>query len=218
MRAKLLPAAAFLLAAAAVTGVATAGSGPVRVVLGAPAIDLYHSASVRVSGITARSAQVRAAGAIDRAGLAYEWKPYRWQALRARGGTWHGLLPAPPLFGIYRLQLRFDRGRKVLSSPRWLLRVFPHGTMARRPFPTAAAAVHSYVAHLPGHQALVALRPWPLASFDHRDALLNRQFVIAYAPRGDSRPSSRLGRFISTVRNGYHGRWRVLEATTQPYG
>ena len=125
MRAKLLPAAAFLLATAAVTGVAAAGNGPVRVVLGTPAIDLYHSASVRVSGITARSAQVRAAGAIDRAGLAYEWKPYRWQTLRVRDGTWHGLLPAPPLFGIYRLQLRFDRGRKVLSSPHWLLRVFP---------------------------------------------------------------------------------------------
>ena len=43
-------------------------------------------------------------------------------------------------------------------------------------------------------------------------------FVIAYAPRGDNRPGSRLGRFISTVRNGYHGRWRVLEVTTQPYG
>jgi len=218
MRAKLMLAAAFLLAAAAVTEVAAAGSGPVRVVLGTPAIDLYHSASVRVSGITARSAQVRPFGAIDRAGLAYEWTPYRWQALQARDGTWHGLLPAPPLFGIYRLQLRFGHRRKVLSSPQWLLRVFPRGTMARRPFPTAAGAVRGYVAHLPGNKTLVALRPWPLASFDHRDALLNRQFVIAYAPRGDSRPNSRLGRFVSTVRNGYHGRWRVLEATTQPYG
>jgi hypothetical protein len=218
MRAKLMPAAAFLLAAAAVTGVASAGRGPVRVVLGAPAIDLYHSASVEVSGIDARSAQVRPVGAIDRAGLAYEWKPYPWQALRARDGTWHGVLPAPPLFGIYRLQLRFDHGRKVLSSPRWLLRVFPRGTMARRPFPTAAAAVRGFVDNLPGHQTLVASRRWPLASFDHRDELLNRLFVIAYAPRGDSRRSSRLGRFISTVRNGYHGRWRVLEATTQPYG
>ncbi len=218
MRAKLMLTAAFLLAAAAVTGVAAARSGPVRVVLGTPAIDLYHSASVRVSGITARSAQVRPVGAIDRAGLAYEWTPYRWQALRARDGAWHGLLPAPPLFGIYRLQLRVDRGRRVLSSPRWLLRVFPRGTMARRPFPTAVDAVRGYVARLPGHQTLVASRRWPLASFDHRDALLNRQFVIAYAPRGDNRPNSRLGRFVSTVRNGYHGRWRVLEAATQPYG
>jgi hypothetical protein len=42
--------------------------------------------------------------------------------------------------------------------------------------------------------------------------------VIAYAPRGDSRPGSRLGLFVSTVRSGFRGRWRVLEATTQPYG
>ncbi|HEY2741059.1 MAG TPA: hypothetical protein VGI69_02630 [Gaiellaceae bacterium] len=217
MRAKLMLAAAFLLAAAAVTEVAAAGSGPVQVVLSAPAIDLYHSASVRVSGITAHSAQVRPVGAIDRAGLAYKWKPYRWRALRARDGTWHGQLPAPPLFGIYRLQLRFDRGRKVLSSPSWLLRVFPHGTMARRPSPTGLAAVRGYVAHLPGHQTLVALRRWPLASFDHRDPRLNRLFVIAYAPRGDKRRSSRLGRFVTTVRDGYHGRWRILQATTQPY-
>ena len=90
--------------------------------------------------------------------------------------------------------------------------------MARRAFPTAVAAVHSYVAHLPGHPALVAAKVWPLASYDHRDARLNRQFVIAYAPRGDNRASARLGMFVSTVRNGYHGRWRVLEATTQPYG
>src|SRR5436853_2641549 len=133
MRAKLMLAAALVMAAGAVTGLAAAGSG--RVVLHASAIDLYLSASVRVSGITARSAQVRPLGANDRSGLAYEWKPYPWQALRAGVDTWHGLLPAPPLLGIYRLQLRV--GSKVLSSPRWLLRVLPHGTMARRASPTA---------------------------------------------------------------------------------
>jgi len=215
MRAKVMLAAA-LVAAGAVTGLAAAGSRPVRVVLHIRTIDLYHSAPVHVSGITARSAHVRPVGANDRSGLAYEWKPYRWQALRASGGTWHGLLPAPPLFGIYRLQLRV--GSKVLSSPHWLLRVLPHGTMARRASPTARAAVRGYVNQLHGNQILVAARAWPLADYDHRDARLNRLFVIAYAPRGDSRPGSRLGRFISTVRNGYHGRWRVLEATTQPYG
>lgn len=211
MRVKLI--LAVLVAAGAFTG-AVAGSGPV--VLHVSAIDLYHSASVRVSGITARSAQVRPLGANDRSGLAYEWKPYRWQALRASGGTWRGLLPAPPLFGIYRLQLRV--GSNVLSSPHWLLRVLPHGTMARRASQTARASVRGYVDHLHGHQILVAERVWPLANYDHRDRRLNRLFVIAYAPRADNRPGSRLGRFISTMRNGYHGRWRVLEATTQPYG
>lgn len=215
MGTKLMLAAALVVAAAAVTEVAAAGSKP-EVVLGTRSIDLYHSAAVRVSGIAGRSAQLRPVGANDRSGLAYEWKPYRWQALKALDGTWRGLLPAPPLFGIYRLQLRVV-GR-VMSSPRWLLRVLPRGTMNRRAFPTSAAAVRGYVAHLPGDETLVALKRWRLAGYDHRDPRLNRLFVIAYAPRGDHRPGSGRGEFISTVRDGYRGRWRVLEATTQPYG
>jgi len=224
MRVKLLLAAASVLGAAAITAAAAAGhaaadgSRPVRVVLDTPAIDLFQSASVRVSGIATRSAQVRPVGAIDRAGLAYEWTPYRWRALRIRHGIWHGVLPAPPLFGIYRLQLRVDDCRTVISSPRWLLRVFPHGTLARRSFPRPVSAIRHSVAQLRGHKVLVASRPWPLAEFDHRDPRLNRLFVIAYAPRGDNRPSSRLGLFVTTVRDGYHGRWRILQATTQPYG
>lgn len=140
MQTRLMLVAALVVVAAAVTGAAAAGSKP-DVVLGTRSIDLYQSASVRVSGIAARSAQVRPVGANDGSGQVYEWKPYRWQALRPHNGTWRGLLPAPPLFGIYRLQLRVDR--KVLSSPRWLLRVLPHGAMAvahfRRPPPRSAA-------------------------------------------------------------------------------
>lgn len=48
-------------------------------------------------------------------------------------------------------------------------------------------------------------------------ALPHRLFVVAYASRGDHRPDSRLGLFITTVRDGYQGGWRVLQATTQPY-
>jgi len=217
MRVKLLLATAFAVGAGALTAAANAGH-PVRVVLGSPVVDLYHSAPVQVSGTTADSVDVRLVGAIDRAGRAYEWSPYPWRALRASRGTWRGLLPAPPLFGIYQLRLRLDHGRSFLSSVRWLMRVFPRGTMKRPSFPTAVGAVRGFVAHLPGHKVLVAVRRWPLAKFDHRDPRLNRQFVIAYAPRGDKRPDSRLGLFITTVRNGFHGRWRLLEATTQPYG
>jgi hypothetical protein len=121
------------------------------------------------------------------------------------------------LAGIYQLEVRVDHGRK-LSSRRWLLRVFPRGTMARRSFPTAVAAVRDYVASLPGHQRLLALRRWSPAAYDHRDPHLHRLFVIAYAPRGDSRSSSRLGSFVTTVRNGFRGRWRVLGISTQPSG
>jgi hypothetical protein len=220
MRAKVLLATAFTVGAAALASVASAGhnsSRPVRVVLGSRVVDLYHSDSVRVSGTTAGSVQVRLVGAIDRAGLAYEWTPYPWRVLRVDGGSWRGLLPAPPLFGIYRLRLRLDHGRSFLSSPRWLMRVFPRGTMKRPSFPTAVGAVRDFVFHLPGDKVLVALRRWPMATFDHRDPRLNRLFVIAYAPRGNTRPGSRLGLFITTVRDGFQGRWRLLEATIQPY-
>ena len=161
---------------------------------------------------------MRLVGAINRAGPAYQWSPYPWRALRDHRGTWQGLLPAPPLYGIYRLRLRLDHGRRFLSSDRWLMRVFRHGAMRRPSFPTAGGVVRSFVADLPGRKVLVASKPWPLAKFDHRDLRLNKQFVIAYAPRGDQTPASRLGFFISTVRNGLHGRWQLLEATTQPYG
>jgi len=223
MSAKLSLVTALAIGAAGLTAVANAahtqqGQRPVRVALGPRVVGLYHSPSIRVSGTTADSVEVRLVGAVDRAGLAYEWTPYRWLALRIRQGSWRGLLRTPPLFGIYRLRLRLDHGRRFLTSPRWLMRVFPSGTIKRPSFPTALAAVRGFVSRLGGHKVLVASRPWPLAKFDHRDRRLNRLFVIAYAPRGDTRLSSRLGLFVSTVRDGFQGRWRVLEATTQPYG
>ena len=189
----------------------------VRVTLLPRVIDLYHSASIIVSGLSARHADVRLLGAIDRTGLAYEWRPYPWRPLRLIGNSWHGLLPPPPLLGIYQLQLRLDDGRMLFTSPRWLLQVFARGTMAHRSFPTAVAAIRDFVAHLPGNQRLAALRQWPRAAFDHRDPRLHRLFVIAYSPRGDQRSDSRRGLFVTTVREGFRGRWRLLEATTQPY-
>lgn len=189
----------------------------VRLTLQSPVIDLFQSASVEVTGITARQAEVRLLGATDASGSAYEWTPYRWRRLRLLHGTWHGVLPAPALHGIYRLQLRLDHGLTQLTSHRWLLRVYPRLTMTRRSFPTPPAAVRDFVGRLPGNKVLVALRRWPQATFDHRDPRLNRLLVVAYATRGNDRPSSRLGLFISAVRDGYHGPWRVLGATIEPY-
>jgi hypothetical protein len=188
----------------------------VRLSLRTPVIDLFHSASVRVSGMSGQRAEVRLLGANDRKGLAYEWSPYPWQRMRSRQGTLRGLLPAPPLPGIYELQLRLP-GHRLLSRSSWLLRVFPSGTESRQTFARPAAVARDYVAHLPGDQVLVALRRWPMAAFDHRDRRLHRLFVIAYCPRGDNRPSARLGKFITAVREGFDGRWVLLEATTGPY-
>jgi hypothetical protein len=192
------------------------GVPPVRVSLRPSVIDLYHSTSVRVSGAGIENAQVRLLGAIDRTGPAYKWTPYRWHRLRPRAGTLRAKLPAPALFGIYRLELRSESGRRFLSSTRRLLRVFPSG-MTHRSYPTPVGAVRAFVADLPGDHVPVALRRWPRARFDHRDPRLHRIFVIAYAPRGDDRPGSRLGAFVTTVRDGYRGRWRLLNATTEPY-
>jgi hypothetical protein len=202
---------------AVAVGPGPAGAASVQLRLPAPVIDLYHAASVTVSGVHARRAEVRLLGALDRRGPAYRWTPYPWRPLRLVGGSWHGLLPAPPLLGVYQLQLRLDHGRALLSSPRWLLHVLAAGTMTRRSFPTARAAIRDFVAHLPGRPQLVALRPWPRPPFDHRDPRLQRLFVIAYTPRGEHRPAARRGLFLTTVRDNYHGRWRLLQATTQPY-
>jgi hypothetical protein len=207
---------------AALVGTGATGRGArlrgahAELMLGARVIDRFRSNSITVSGLTAHSVDVRLLGAIDLRGRAYQWTPYRWQRLRLRRGTWSGVLPAPALLGIYQIQLRLDHGRKLISRRSWLERVFPNGTESRRSFPSSAAVIRHYVARLPGNNVLFALKRLPLPTYDHRDARLHRLFAIAYAPRGDKRRSSRLGRFITTVRDGFHGRWHLLQATIEP--
>jgi hypothetical protein len=192
----------------------------VRVALRPAVIDLLQHSSVSVTGVAAaRSVRVRLEGATDAAGLAYVWTPYPWRHLHRVGGTWRGVLPAPALRGIYRVQIRIvDSGSTFVQSPNWLLRVFHPGTMARTAFTTPQAVLRDLVHHLPGGQVLVARKRWPQARFDRRDPRLNRIYAIAYAPRGNTRSSARLGLFVTTVRDGYTGRWRLLDATVNPYG
>jgi hypothetical protein len=161
---------------------------------------------------------VRLKGATDAAGLAYVWTPYRWRRLRLTDGRWTGALPAPALLGLYQLLLRVDGRRQTVQSPHWLLRVFRPQTLARPSFPTPVLVVRNFVGRLPGNEVVAALRRLKPAAFDHRDTRLQRIFAVAYAPRGDNRPSSRLGLFITTVRDGYRGGWRLLDASVEPYG
>ena len=100
MRAKLLLAAAFVCGC----GCGDGGGGGRELdrcgwCSGTPAIDLYHSASVRVSGITARSAQVRPVGAIDRAGIGV-----RVEALSLAGAPGPGRHLARPAAGAAALR------------------------------------------------------------------------------------------------------------------
>jgi hypothetical protein len=197
---------------------ATAGAGAantVRVQL-QPRVIEYGHARVAVSGITATSVSARLLDANDPAGVAYRWSPYRWRRLELARGRWSGVLSAPPLLGIYQVQFRIQQPGRLLRSPHWLLWVLPPGTLDRRAFTTPLAAIRNYVTTLPGDQVLAAERPWPQAAYDHRDPRLLRLFVIAYAPQDDNTPGAQRGLFITTFRDGYHGRWRLLEATVSP--
>lgn len=170
-----------------------------------------------ISGLAAASVSVRIRGANDPAGRAYRWTPYPWHRLILGRGGWSGLLPPPPLHGIYQLQLRLRKSRQLLQSPHWLLRALPPGVLERRAFSTPRAVIRHFVRDLPGNEVLVAARPWRPAGFDHRDPRLQRLFVIAYATRGNEGVNARRGLFITTVRDGYGGRWRLLEAASAPY-
>jgi hypothetical protein len=171
-----------------------------------PRVVEYAPTRVSVSGITAASVSVRLLDANDPAGLAYQWAPYRWHRLRLIRGRWSGVLAAPPLRGIYQLELHTQRRKRLLQSPHWLLRVFPPGTLRGPAFPSPQAVIRAYVSELAGNQVLVAERRWPQAKYDHRDPRLHRIYVIAYAPRSDTEADARLGLFITAIRNGYHGR------------
>lgn len=210
---------AIIGALAAASGVASAAAEtPPRVSFRPATINLFRRTSVSVTGLPARSVEMRLKGATDEAGLAYRWTPCRWRRLRLFDDTWTGALPSPALLGVYELQLRVDGRRQVVQSPKWLLRVFRPQTRTRASFPRPEMVVRNVVDRLPGDEVMVALRRLQPAAFDHRDTRLNRIFAVAYAPRGDTRPSSRLGLFVTTVRAGFHGRWRLLEASVEPYG
>jgi len=183
-----------------------------------PRVVEYGAVRVSVSGVSAAAVSVRPKGANDLRGLAYEWTPYRWRRLRLVRGRWRGVIPAPPLFGLYRLQLRAAQHSRLLQEPDWLLRVLPPGALDGSAFRSPKAVIRDYVSDLPGNQVLVTDRLRPQAAYDHRDPRLLRLFVIAYAPRGNNTPNTRRGLFISTFRDGYHGRWRLLEATVSPNG
>jgi len=182
-----------------------------------PRVVEYGAVRVSVSGISAAAVSVRPKGANDLRGPAYQWTPFPWRRLRLVRGRWYGALAAPPLLGIYQLQLRVQ-SRGLLQSPRWLLRVLLPGTLNSSAFSSPRALIRDYVTDLPGKQLLVSDRQRPQAAYDHRDPRLLRLFVIAYAPRSHNTPDTRRGLFISMFRNGYHGRWRLLEATVSPNG
>ena len=104
----------------------------------------------------------------------------------------------------------------MLRSDHWLLRVFARGTLARPAFKTPEEVAAYWVSTVGAKARIDALRRWPRPAFDRRDRRLHQLMVIAYSPDAKTKARDRLGIFVTAVRDGYHGRWRLLEATAVP--
>jgi hypothetical protein len=202
---------AFAQASAPATGqpVDTAAKASPRVVVQPAVVNLYQRSTIAVSGLNSRSLEVRLVGATYADGTRLPWR-----SLALVGGVWRGNLPPPALHGIYPIELRTAAGASVIR-PRLFLRVFQPGTRARPSFDDPADAVGWWVRTVP-RATLVALKAWAPSAFDRRDLRLHRVFVVAYSPSGHPDVGDRLGMFVTAVRDGYHGDWRVLEATVEP--
>lgn len=138
-----------------------------------------------------------------------------WSPARRLHGEWVAVLPAPKLRGIYPILLRSGSGARVVSSRRWLLRIFRRSAEGEPSFAQPPNVVRWWVRRF-AHGTLRALREWPRPAFDKRDLRLHRLFVVAYSPHGRPSVGDRLGMFVTAVRDGYAGRWRLLEASAQP--
>jgi hypothetical protein len=183
----------------------------VRITLSPAVVQLGQTASIAVDAITVHSLEARLAGATRVLG-----KPLPWARLRLVHGRWCGTLAPPELLGIYPVELRVGPDKPVLRSERWLLRVFTRGTESRPLFDTPEEVARWWVQTVPGHATFVALKRWPRPGFDRRDPRLHQLLVVAYSDAGKPAISDRLGIFITAVREGYHGRWRLLAASVSP--
>ena len=174
-------------------------------------VTLGGRATVRVDGWHESRLEVALDGASDRNG-----RLLGWRAARRNGRTWTAELPRPALRGIYPVLLRERPGSRIIRSRRWLLlRVFRPHAIQEPVFATPERVVRWWV-HTRPRGTVAALRRWPRPDFDKRDPSLHRLFVVAYNPPGRPGVANRLGMFVTTVRDGYAGRWRLLEATVQP--
>jgi hypothetical protein len=207
--------AALVLAVAAALSCGQASiaapAASVRITLNPPVVQLGQTESIAVDEITAPSLEARLAGGTQGLG-----RPLPWARLRLVHGRWSGVLAPPELLGIYPVELRVGPDKPVLRSERWLLRVFTPGTQSRPLFDTPEEVARWWVRTVPANATFIALKRWPRPAFDRRDPRLHQLLVVAYSVADKPAISDRLGIFITAVREGYHGRWRLLTASVSP--
>ena len=202
--------AALALAVAAVAASAQASRRQPAVITVTPHIVAeYDWAHIRVDGLAGqRAVEVRLVGASGTTGA-----PLGWIELQRQDGSWTARLPQPVLPGIYPIRLR---GTPPLRGPVGdaYLRVYDQ-RVTYPMFATPEAVASWWVTHV-AEAEVVAIRRRPETGFDHRLTHLHRLFVVAYSPPGDTDPADRLGAWITAVREGYRGRWHLLEASVTP--
>jgi len=194
-----------LLAAAVIVS-----TGP-KVTVNPAVVPLRHTATVTVRGVFGPTLEVHLLGSSQNDG-----RPIPWTPLRRVGLMWRGTLPLPEYRGIYPVELRVARGMPVIRSESWLFRVFAPGTLARPSFRTADEVAAYWVRTKTSHGRVEAVRNWPRPAFDRRIRKLHQLMVVAYSLPNRRRVKDRLGVFVTAVRDGYHGRWRFLEASFKP--
>lgn len=197
---------------------ADAGTAPappthhVRITVTPRTIVPYGWARIEVNGLPdATAVAVQLEGASGVLGTLFPWIALR----RRRDGNWLAPLPQPMLPGIYPIKLRTRPKLAISLAESAYLRVYWDGTETRPLFPTPEQVAEWWVRTVTGG-TLVAIRRWPRQAIDHRLASLHRLFVVAYSPRGRPAQQERLGAWITAVREGYRGRWRLLEAAVTP--
>lgn len=177
-----------------------------------PSVELRgRAATIRVTHVNVPSLEVKVVGGTSTLGT-----PLPWTRLHFAHGAWRGVLPVPVLRGIYPLELRVREGGRVMGSGDWLLRVFALGTQSRPSFSTPEGVAGWWVRTVPFEGLLVATKRWPLSAGDLRDPRRHKKVVIAYTVAGHHAVEDRVGVFVTAVRAGVHGRWRLLEATVSP--
>jgi len=137
-----------------------------------------------------------------------------WIKLHRQRRTWRARLPQPVLPGIYPIKLRSVPSHSAQNEIVYL-RVYDGGTDFQ-PLFVAPEEVAAWWATQIAGGSLVAVRRWHRTDFDHRLSSLHRVFVIAYDPSGDPASPDKLGAWITAVKEGYHGKWHLLEASTTP--
>lgn len=168
---------------------------------------------IQVAGLHAGSALVVLHG-----GIASRGKWFRWVPLQRSGpDSWHAVLKAPGLYGVYPVRLR---SASTMLTTAATLEILPPG-YAREPGFDAPAQVAQWWAWVAQPGVVVkSITTWRSGFYTHRDPSLNRLLRVQFALLGNW-PSMHLRRgshvlYLSIARTRAGLPWRLLQTVAAP--